>query len=170
MRQRGTEREARRGRRGPIYWVWLLHFVITVCYVMQGFEWNKYNQTHYDIDNPPPKIVQGYKFNVSIHACLCARIHIHIPPPPMHTHTHTHTHPRAFSCKKKKKIHPSLIYCPHKTKFIRGLTNIWLIALSLSLSPLSLSLSPSLCLTHTHTHTHTPVSYTHLTLPTRRTV
>ena len=24
--------------------------------------------------------------------------------------------------------------------------------------------------THTHTHTHTPVSYTHLTLPTRRTV
>ena len=22
--------------------------------------------------------------------------------------------------------------------------------------------------THTHTHTHTPVSYTHLTLPTRR--
>ena len=32
---------------------------------MQGFEWNKYNQTHYDTDNPPPKIVQGYKFNVS---------------------------------------------------------------------------------------------------------
>lgn len=35
----------------------------------QGFEWNKYNQTHYDIDNPPPKIVQGYKFNVSIQQC-----------------------------------------------------------------------------------------------------
>lgn len=33
--------------------------------VHTGFEWNKYNQTHYDIDNPPPKIVQGYKFNVS---------------------------------------------------------------------------------------------------------
>lgn len=29
-----------------------------------GFEWNKYNQTHYDIDNPPPKVVQGYKFNI----------------------------------------------------------------------------------------------------------
>ena len=29
-----------------------------------GFEWNKYNQTHYDMDNPPPKIVQGYKFNI----------------------------------------------------------------------------------------------------------
>lgn len=32
--------------------------------VHTGFEWNKYNQTHYDIDNPPPKIVQGYKFNL----------------------------------------------------------------------------------------------------------
>ena len=49
--------------------------------------------------------------------------------------------------------------------------------LSLSLS-LALSLSLSLSRTHarararahthTHTHTHTPVSYTHLTLPTRR--
>ena len=35
-------------------------------FLFQGFEWNKYNQTHYDMDNPPPKIVQGYKFNVSI--------------------------------------------------------------------------------------------------------
>jgi len=32
--------------------------------VHTGFEWNKYNQTHYDYDNPPPKIVQGYKFNI----------------------------------------------------------------------------------------------------------
>ncbi|XP_065911758.1 splicing factor Cactin-like isoform X2 [Dysidea avara] len=32
--------------------------------VHTGFEWNKYNQTHYDIDNPPPKLVQGYKFNI----------------------------------------------------------------------------------------------------------
>ncbi|GAB1296955.1 Cactin [Apodemus speciosus] len=32
--------------------------------VHTGFEWNKYNQTHYDLDNPPPKIVQGYKFKV----------------------------------------------------------------------------------------------------------
>jgi hypothetical protein len=32
--------------------------------VLQGFEWNKYNQTHYDGDNPPPKVVQGYKFNI----------------------------------------------------------------------------------------------------------
>ena len=29
-----------------------------------GYEWNKYNSTHYDHDNPPPKTVQGYKFNV----------------------------------------------------------------------------------------------------------
>lgn len=32
--------------------------------VKTGFQWNKYNQTHYDYDNPPPKIVQGYKFNI----------------------------------------------------------------------------------------------------------
>ncbi|CAI5441220.1 unnamed protein product [Caenorhabditis angaria] len=32
--------------------------------VQTGFDWNKYNQTHYDMDNPPPKIVQGYKFNI----------------------------------------------------------------------------------------------------------
>lgn len=32
--------------------------------VQMGFEWNKYNQTHYDHDNPPPKVVQGYKFNI----------------------------------------------------------------------------------------------------------
>ncbi|XP_050204957.1 splicing factor Cactin-like [Mercurialis annua] len=32
--------------------------------VYTGYEWNKYNQTHYDHDNPPPKIVQGYKFNI----------------------------------------------------------------------------------------------------------
>jgi hypothetical protein len=32
--------------------------------VHTGYEWNKYNQTHYDGDNPPPKVVQGYKFNV----------------------------------------------------------------------------------------------------------
>merc|ERR1712194_21161 len=32
--------------------------------VKTGYEWNKYNQTHYDHDNPPPKQVQGYKFNV----------------------------------------------------------------------------------------------------------
>ena len=32
--------------------------------VKTGIEWNKYNQTHYDEDNPPPKVVQGYKFNL----------------------------------------------------------------------------------------------------------
>lgn len=29
-----------------------------------GFEWNKYNQAHYDEENPPPKTVWGYKFNI----------------------------------------------------------------------------------------------------------
>lgn len=24
--------------------------------VHTGYEWNKYNQTHYDHDNPPPKV------------------------------------------------------------------------------------------------------------------
>jgi hypothetical protein len=32
--------------------------------VKTGYEWNKYNQTHYDSDTPPPKIVQGYKFTL----------------------------------------------------------------------------------------------------------
>ncbi|KAE9453659.1 hypothetical protein C3L33_14449, partial [Rhododendron williamsianum] len=32
--------------------------------VHTGYEWNKYNRTHYDHDNPPPKAVQGYKFNI----------------------------------------------------------------------------------------------------------
>lgn len=38
---------------------WIINFRVHT-----GFEWNKYNQTHYDMDNPPPKIVQGYKFNI----------------------------------------------------------------------------------------------------------
>ena len=32
--------------------------------VKSGYDWNSYNRTHYDTDNPPPKIVQGYRFNV----------------------------------------------------------------------------------------------------------
>lgn len=32
--------------------------------IRSGFDWNRYNQTHYDTETPPPKIVQGYKFNV----------------------------------------------------------------------------------------------------------
>ncbi|UNI23292.1 hypothetical protein JDV02_009122 [Purpureocillium takamizusanense] len=32
--------------------------------VQMGYEWNKYNQTHFDHDNPPPKVVQGYRFNI----------------------------------------------------------------------------------------------------------
>lgn len=32
--------------------------------VHTGFDWTKYNQTHYDYDNPPPKVVKGYKFNI----------------------------------------------------------------------------------------------------------
>lgn len=32
--------------------------------VHTGYDWTKYNRTHYDHDNPPPKTVQGYKFNI----------------------------------------------------------------------------------------------------------
>lgn len=32
--------------------------------VISGYEWNRYNQTHYDFQNPPPKVVQGYKFTI----------------------------------------------------------------------------------------------------------
>lgn len=32
--------------------------------VKTGYEWNKYYQKHYDYDNPPPKVIQGYKFNI----------------------------------------------------------------------------------------------------------
>lgn len=32
--------------------------------VYAGYNWTKYNRTHYDHDNPPPKTVQGYKFNL----------------------------------------------------------------------------------------------------------
>eukprot|EP00629_Pelagomonadales_sp_RCC1024_P002008 CAMPEP_0119289210 /NCGR_PEP_ID=MMETSP1329-20130426/38650_1 /TAXON_ID=114041 /ORGANISM="Genus nov. species nov., Strain RCC1024" /LENGTH=120 /DNA_ID=CAMNT_0007290005 /DNA_START=9 /DNA_END=368 /DNA_ORIENTATION=- len=32
--------------------------------VKTGYEWNKYNQAHYTPEEPPPKWVQGYKFNI----------------------------------------------------------------------------------------------------------
>ena len=47
-------------------------------FIQQGYEWNKYNQTHYDTDNPPPKIVQGYKFNVSIPSFSSCLFHIYV--------------------------------------------------------------------------------------------
>lgn len=32
--------------------------------VRMNYNWNRYNQTHYDAENPPPKVVQGYRFNI----------------------------------------------------------------------------------------------------------
>ena len=32
--------------------------------VRTGYDWNKYNRAHYDRDNPPPRLVFGYKFNI----------------------------------------------------------------------------------------------------------
>jgi hypothetical protein len=40
--------------------------------VHTGYEWNKYNQTHYDTDNPPPKVVQGYKVRAA-RLWVCAK-------------------------------------------------------------------------------------------------
>ena len=37
--------------------------------VRMNYEWNKYNQTHYDLENPPPKVVQGFRFNVFYPLC-----------------------------------------------------------------------------------------------------
>ena len=37
-----------------------------VCRVQSGYEWNRYNATHYDsaTDNLPPSITKGYKFDI----------------------------------------------------------------------------------------------------------
>lgn len=48
--------------------------------VHTGYEWNKYNQTHYDVDNPPPRIVQGYKFNI-FYPDLINQPSAKVPPP-----------------------------------------------------------------------------------------
>ena len=32
--------------------------------VYSGYDWNRYNSTHYDKANPPPKVVYGYRFNI----------------------------------------------------------------------------------------------------------
>ena len=32
--------------------------------VKMGFDWNQFNQVHYDAKNPPPKVIQGYRFNL----------------------------------------------------------------------------------------------------------
>ncbi|CAG9311601.1 unnamed protein product [Blepharisma stoltei] len=37
--------------------------------IKTGYEWTRHNQTHYDHRNPPPKVVQGYKFNI-FYPCL----------------------------------------------------------------------------------------------------
>ncbi|KAL6562557.1 hypothetical protein OROGR_003567 [Orobanche gracilis] len=37
---------------------------IYFSHVHIGYAWNKYNQTHYDHNSPPPMTVLGYKFNI----------------------------------------------------------------------------------------------------------
>ena len=47
---------------------WIDKYVSILPYfinrVKKSYEWNKYFQAHYDEDNPPPLIVQGYRFNI----------------------------------------------------------------------------------------------------------
>ncbi|KAI0230359.1 hypothetical protein L0F63_000947 [Massospora cicadina] len=49
--------------------------------VHTGYEWNKYNQTHYDGDNPPPKVVQGYKFHIFYPGLLKDPLSDRVPTP-----------------------------------------------------------------------------------------
>ncbi|PWA50513.1 hypothetical protein CTI12_AA331100 [Artemisia annua] len=35
-----------------------------INHVHTGYNWNSYNRIHYDKENPPPKMVTGYKFDV----------------------------------------------------------------------------------------------------------
>ena len=37
--------------------------------VKTGYEWNKYYQKHYSYDDPPPKVIQGYKYHI-FYPCL----------------------------------------------------------------------------------------------------
>ena len=45
--------------------------------VQTGYEWTKYNQLHYDFDNPPPKVIQGYRFNIFYPDLIDKRISPH---------------------------------------------------------------------------------------------
>lgn len=46
-----------------------------------GYEWSKYNQTHYDYDNPPPKVVQVRTFwctaSILLARMRAVRIRVH---------------------------------------------------------------------------------------------
>ena len=81
--------------------------------VKTGWDWNKYNQTHYDFDNPPPKIIQGYKFTVFYpdlidKTVLVGRTHRHI-----HIHAYRHTD-------EMISLHTWLyIYTMHEVFFVR---------------------------------------------------
>ena len=75
--------------------------------------------------------------------CVCAHMHARV-----HTHTHTHTQTCVHA-------HTHNDCRTHTHKHTHTHTNTH-------------THTQTHTNTHTHTHTHTPVSYTHLTLPTRR--
>lgn len=51
---------------------------------------HRYNQTHYDSDNPPPKVVQGYKFKCVAPPCSSERSAC--VPPRLSLSTCSHSH------------------------------------------------------------------------------
>ena len=113
-------------------------------------------------------------------------------PPLMLTHAHTHIfsltdiHTRIYACiRVHTHTHTVSLFLTHLQSLSLSLTHTHSLSLSLSHThthtlslshththtrSLSLSHTHTHPYTHTHTHTHTPVSYTHLTLPTRMVV
>ena len=41
-----------------------VYIYMYICVYIIGYYWNRYNLTHYTQENPPPKLVQGYKFTI----------------------------------------------------------------------------------------------------------
>lgn len=42
--------------------------------VRSGYEWSKYNAAHFNSDNPPPKQVHGYRFNIFYNDLIDAQV------------------------------------------------------------------------------------------------
>jgi len=96
-----------------------------------GYEWNKYNQTHYDHDNPPPKIVQGYKFNIFypdlIDKTKAPQYHIEPTDPPDTCILRFHAGP-PYEDIAFKIVHKEWEYSHKKgfkCTFERGILHLW---------------------------------------------
>ena len=115
-----------------------------------------YNTAYTTIATPPAHICRHTCSCMEEHAHTCMHTYTHAHT---RTHAHTHTHTRTHTC--TQRIHTR----EHKH------THTDARALCLTHTPATYTLhSLSLSQTHTDTNTHTPVSYTHLTLPTKLSV